>query len=152
MSVWERSCVCCDRSLTHIPCWTLWRSSLLLASLYPRSKVSQCWEDASYEWIHENKCFSWFFFQKEMLGYSIYYLSNTEPNIITFMKEDLLKDFCIFLTTTKTWTHALVVIFQASTMSPVTRQTKRTLRKQLKPLQLLLAASKYLAHVLLCHF
>ena len=41
----------------------------------------------------------------------------------------------------------VVVTFQVSTMRLVTRPTRRTLKRPLKPSQLLLAASKYLVHL-----
>lgn len=40
-SVWGRSCGCCGRSSTPTRCSTRWRSSLLPASSYLKSKVSQ---------------------------------------------------------------------------------------------------------------
>ena len=49
-SVWGRSYGCCVRSSTPTLCSTPWRSSLLLASSYPKSKVSLlCRESFSHE-------------------------------------------------------------------------------------------------------
>lgn len=50
-------------------------------------------------------------------------------------------------TITCSWTCARLWFFQVSTMRLVTRPIKRSLRRRLKPLQLPLAASKYLVHL-----